>query len=74
VRSVRAGSDDRNGSGGIEVRELDQCILSRFPSLKGWKGYVCGDPALVNSLRKKLFLAGMASKAIYTDAFVPTAA
>jgi NAD(P)H-flavin reductase len=82
VRSVRgncdgggnSSNDGGNNSSEIEVRELDQCILSRFPSLKGWKGYVCGDPALVNSLRKKLFLAGIASKAIYTDAFVPTAA
>ncbi len=69
VRSVLRGGDDPQ----VEVGELDKCILSRFPSLKGWKGYVCGDPALVNSLRKKLFLAGMASKAIYADAFVPSA-
>jgi hypothetical protein len=56
------------------VGELDKCILSKFKTLAGWKGYVCGDPALVNLLRKKLFLAGMASKAIYADAFVPSAA
>jgi CDP-4-dehydro-6-deoxyglucose reductase len=61
------------GSTGVEVGELDRCILARFPSLFGWKGYVCGDPALVNLLRKKMFLAGMASKAIYADAFLPSA-
>ncbi len=70
VRSVlRDGDSDE-----AEVGELDQCILGRFASLAGWKGYVCGDPALVNSLRRKLFLAGMASKAIYADAFLPSAA
>ena len=69
VRSVLREGDDTE----VEVGDLDKCILSRFPSLKGWKGYVCGDPALVNSLRRKLFLAGMASKAIYADAFVPSA-
>jgi NAD(P)H-flavin reductase len=63
-----------DGDSGTEVGELDQCILDRFASLAGWKGYVCGDPALVNSLRRKLFLAGMASKAIYADAFLPSAA
>lgn len=73
VRSVL-----RDGGGGCignnaEVGELDQCILGRFKSLAGWKGYVCGDAVLVNSLRKKLFLAGMASKAIYADAFLPSA-
>ncbi|HEY4365249.1 MAG TPA: 2Fe-2S iron-sulfur cluster-binding protein [Bryobacteraceae bacterium] len=52
---------------------IDQAILSRFPKLSGWRGYLCGDPALVNLLRKKMFLAGMASKSIYADAFLPSA-
>jgi NAD(P)H-flavin reductase len=69
VRSVLQDGD----TSGAEVGELAQCILTRFPSLTGWKGYVCGDPVLVNLLRKKMFLAGMASKAIYADAFVPSA-
>jgi CDP-4-dehydro-6-deoxyglucose reductase, E3 len=69
VRSVLRDSNDNEIATGL----LDQCILGRFPKLAGWKGYVCGDPQLVNSLRKKLFVAGMASKAIYADAFVPSA-
>jgi CDP-4-dehydro-6-deoxyglucose reductase, E3 len=71
VRSVIHGEED---GGGIEKGALDQCILNRFPRLAGWKGYICGDPALVNLLRRKLFLAGMASNAIYADAFLPTVA
>ena len=63
----------RGGDAEVESGELHVSILSRFPKLAGWKGYVCGDPALVNSLRKKLFLAGMASKSIYADAFLPSA-
>jgi hypothetical protein len=35
-----------------------------------WKSYICSDPPLVNSLRKKLFPAGMASNAIYSYAFL----
>lgn len=62
------------GSGEAEVGALDDAILSRFPKLSGWKGYVCGDPGLVNSLRKKFFLAGMASRQIYADPFLPSAA
>ena len=68
IRSVLRDSN----TPGIETGALDQCILSRFKSLAAWKGYVCGDPALVNLLRKKLFLAGMASKAIHADSFIPS--
>ena len=68
VRSVLRDGE----SGKVELGPLDHCILQRFPKLAGWKGYVCGDPSLVNSLRKKLFLAGMASQAIYSDAFPPS--
>jgi NAD(P)H-flavin reductase/ferredoxin len=71
LQYVRAVLRD-GGSDGVETGELDVCVRSRLPSLKGYKGYVCGDPALVNSLRKKLFLAGIASKAIYADAFLPS--
>jgi len=69
VRCVLRDSDTPE----VEVNELDKSILGKFKSLAGWRGYVCGDPALVNLLRKKLFLAGMASKAIFADAFVPSA-
>jgi hypothetical protein len=59
VRSVLNGEV----ADGIEVCALDRRILSRFS----------GDPVLVNMLRKKLFLAGMASKSIYADSFLPSA-
>jgi NAD(P)H-flavin reductase/ferredoxin len=62
-----AGCDD------FTVGPIDQVILKRFPKLNGWRGYVCGDPALVQSLKKKLFLSGMASRDIYADAFLPAA-
>jgi hypothetical protein len=48
-------------------------IASRFPKLDGWRGFVCGDPTLVQSLKKKLFLSGIASRDIYADAFLPSA-
>ncbi|BDC49911.1 ferredoxin [Bryobacterales bacterium F-183] len=72
LRYVRAALRD-GGADGVENGELDACIRARLPKLAGFKAYVCGDPALVNSLRKKLFLAGVASKAIYADAFLPSA-
>ena len=58
-------------SDGIAVGPIDQVVLKRFPKLSGWRGYICGDPELVKSLKKKLFLSGMASRDIYSDAFLP---
>ena len=60
-------------SEGVAVGSIDQVVLKRFPKLGGWRGYVCGDPALVKVLKKKLFLSGMASRDIYADAFLPAA-
>lgn len=64
-----------NGDSGedVEVGPIDQVIKKHVPKLAGWRGFVCGDPALVQMLKKKLFLAGMASREIYADAFTPAA-
>lgn len=60
-------------SDNVAVGPLDQVVLKHLPKLSGWRGYVCGDPSLVQSLKKKLFLSGMASRDIYADAFTPSA-
>lgn len=60
-------------SGDVAIGPIDQVVLKKVPKLTGWRGYVCGDPGLVQSLRKKLFLSGMASRDIYADAFMPAA-
>jgi CDP-4-dehydro-6-deoxyglucose reductase len=52
---------------------VDQVVLTRFPKLDGWRAFLCGDPAIVQGLRKKLFLRGMDFKEIYADAFLPAA-
>jgi len=57
----------------LSAGPIDQVVLTRFPKLTGWRGYVCGDPSLVQMLKKKLFLSGMASRDIYADAFLPAA-
>ncbi|MEP6538996.1 MAG: 2Fe-2S iron-sulfur cluster-binding protein [Bryobacteraceae bacterium] len=67
--AVLNGSDVDN----MAVGSIDQIVLNRFPKLAGWRAYVCGDPALVQSLKKKLFLAGAGSRDIYADAFTPAA-
>jgi NAD(P)H-flavin reductase/ferredoxin len=57
----------------VEVGSIDYVVLKRLPKLSGWRGFVCGDPALVKKLKKKLFLSGMGSRDIHADAFVPSA-
>ncbi len=52
---------------------LDALILNTHPSLKHWRAYLCGDPTLVQSLRKKVFLAGASLNDIHADAFLPSA-
>lgn len=58
---------------GLASGSLDQVIAADHPTLSGWRGFVCGDPSIVEKLKKKLFLAGMASRHIFADAFVEAA-
>jgi len=68
VRSVlRDARDD------IDAGALDRAIFSRLTQLKEWKSYICGDPDFVRDLRRKIFLAGAASRNIYADAFIRSA-
>ncbi|MFN0170636.1 MAG: FAD-binding oxidoreductase [Bryobacteraceae bacterium] len=50
---------------------IDRVLSARFPKLAGWRGFVCGDPVIVQSLRRKLFLSGIAMPDILADAFLP---
>ncbi len=59
--------------GSLEVGPIDHILMKRFPKLNGWRAFVCGDPAIVKLLKKKIFLAGAASHDIYADAFLPSA-
>jgi ferredoxin-NADP reductase len=57
----------------LTVGPIAQVVLKRLPKLSAWRGYICGDPTLVQSLKKKRFLSGMGSREIYADAFIPSA-
>jgi NAD(P)H-flavin reductase len=60
--------------GAFEVGALGRIVANHFPALDGWRGFVCGDPSIVQSLKRQLFLSGMAMRDIYADAFLPSAA
>jgi predicted ferric reductase len=57
----------------VGVGALDVLIRAECPRPLGWRAYLCGNPELVLSLRKKLFLAGFSLKDIHADAFLPSA-
>lgn len=53
---------------------IDQTVLARYPKLAGWRAFLCGDPAVVQTCKKKMFLAGASLNDIYADAFLPSVA
>jgi NAD(P)H-flavin reductase len=51
---------------------IETAILSELPVQKALtRLFICGAPEFVNALRRKAFLAGLASKHIAADAFIP---
>lgn len=63
--AVLEGGDETTTMGSLE-----QVVASEHPKLSGWRGFVCGDPMIVQKVKKKMFLAGMASREIFADAFI----
>jgi CDP-4-dehydro-6-deoxyglucose reductase len=57
----------------VRVGSLDQILLADHKKLAGWRVYLCGNPAIVQVLRKKTFLAGARTADIFCDAFSPAA-
>lgn len=60
------------GTRDIAEGPLDALIRTECPKPVGWRAWLCGDPPLVLSLRKKLFLAGLSLKDLHADAFLPS--
>lgn len=57
----------------VSTVPLDQQIMTVVTEPADWRIYLCGDPALVNGLKRKLFLAGAAMNNIYSDPFLSPA-
>ncbi len=56
---------------GVTNGSIDTIALQAHPKLEGWRAFLCGDPALVRALKKKIFLAGAGMRDIHADAFLP---
>ncbi|MBZ4417919.1 2Fe-2S iron-sulfur cluster-binding protein [Myxococcus sp. RHSTA-1-4] len=60
------------GTRDIAEGPLDVLIRAECPKPVGWRAWLCGDPQLVLSLRKKLFLSGLSLKDLHADSFLPS--
>lgn len=61
---------------GLEVGALDQIARERIAALpepERARAYICGDPGIVQALKRVSFLAGMSIQNIFCDAFVTAA-
>lgn len=64
-----------NGDTGADytVGNIEDIVLTHVPQDKArTRLFLCGAPEFVNSLKRKAFLKGLASRHIFADAFLPT--
>lgn len=61
-----SGEDVPHGHAAGRAHEV---ALKAVPSLKNWRLFLCGHPAMVKAAKKKAFLSGASMKNIYADAF-----
>lgn len=54
---------------GLEVGALDALVRAKHSKLAGWRVFLCGDPALVQAMRRSAFLAGARMQDLHADAF-----
>ena len=76
IGSALAGSDQEFAASGrwsLERTPLDQLILSRYEKLDAHRLYLCGNPELVQRLKKRAYLAGASLERIHSDPFLPPA-
>ncbi len=50
--------------------DIEEKIAHEWPRLNNWQVYLCGNPRLVQKMRKQVFLAGASSQQIFSDAFL----
>jgi len=62
---VLHGDAPRDGQQG----DIQHIVQQAIPDLKGWRVYICGDPAIVKALKQASFMAGAGMNDIYSDPF-----
>lgn len=54
---------------GYAKGRADNVAFQQITNLKNWRVFLCGHPEMVNSAKRKAFLAGASMQDIYLDAF-----
>lgn len=62
---------DEDGEEWVNTGAVDEIAMKTVPDLKGWKVYLCGNPALVKQMQRKAFMSGASMRDIHADAFLP---
>ena len=72
---VVASALDATGDDDMTATPIDALALERAAAADrgALRVYLCGAPALVNGLRRRLFIAGVPLRSILADAFLPAA-
>lgn len=68
--SVRAVAMSADGVSGVIEGDLSARLPEIAPQVAKSRVYLCGDAAIVNALRRQIFLAGASLRHIHADAFV----
>ncbi len=56
---------------GVAAGRPNEVALADHPDLKGWRVFLCGNPAMVKDAQRQVFLAGANMGDILTDPFEP---
>jgi NAD(P)H-flavin reductase len=59
---------------GVELCTLDSAVLASASSFEGRRVFLCGDAALVQQMKRKIFLKGASMREIHADAFLASPA
>lgn len=54
---------------GGQQGDIQSVVRTDFPDLKGYRVYICGDPQIVDSIKKQCFMSGASMADIYSDPF-----
>jgi len=54
---------------GGQKGDIQSIVKTDFPDLKSYRVYVCGDPQMVDGIKKQCFMSGASMSNIYSDPF-----
>ena len=61
---------DSHAPEGVEEGRIDAVVSRTYSNLKDWKVFICGHVNMVDTMKRKSFLAGASLQNIYADSFV----